>query len=100
MPDQAFFWITGHDAIHDLVRGEVLLVTADHLDAAVLTVGGKECEILQDVQDDFRPQHAFDCGSHMAQLTFLLVLFISPWSPDIDWHANGAIAEQPAFGRE
>src|ERR1700733_345946 len=91
MPDQALLWITRHNAIHDLVSCEVLLVTTDHLDTAVLTIGSEEREILEDVQNYFRSQHAFDCGSHMAQLAFFLVLFISPRSPDIDWHANGAI---------
>jgi hypothetical protein len=50
MPDQALLRITLHHSIDNLVGGEVLLVTADDLDAAVLVVGGEEGEVLQDIE--------------------------------------------------
>ena len=40
MPDEALFRMAGDDALDDLVRGLVLLVAGDDLDAALLLVGG------------------------------------------------------------
>ena len=49
MPDQAFLRIPGDYAGNDLVGGEVLLVAADDLDAAMFVVCGEERKVLSNV---------------------------------------------------
>ena len=97
MPDEALLRIPGHHAGHDLVRRLVLLVAADHLDAPVLLVRGEEGEVLQDVQHHAGPHQALHRGPHMAQLAFVLIVVIAPRPPEVNGHADAAVAQQPAF---
>src|SRR6267142_2451443 len=100
MPYQALLWVALHNALDDLVSGEVLLVATDDLDAAVFVIGSEEGEVLQDVQHYFRPQHAYDCSFDVLELALLLVLLVAPWTPHIDWHTDGAVAEKLALAGE
>ena len=106
MPDQALLWITLHHAVDDLVGGEILLVTADDLDAAVLLVRGEQREVLQDVEHDLGPEHALDCRLHVVQLTFRLVLLRRATAPTCQlacgWSRSGtalpSVAKEKTFG--
>ena len=100
MPDQALFRIALHHAVDDLIGGEILLVTADDLDAPVLFVRGEKGEVLQDVEHHFGPEHAGDRCLHVVKLAFFLVFLVAPWAPHVDGHADGAVAEQTALGGE
>ena len=100
MPNQPLFRISCHHAVHDLVGGEILLVTADELDAAVFLVGGKDSEVLQDVEHHLGPQHIGNRRLDVVKLAFLLVFLVAPRSPDVDGHADGAIAVIAALGGE
>ena len=66
MPDQALLRVALHHALDDLVRGVVLLVAADDLDAPVLLVRGEEREVLQDVEHHLGPEHALDRRLHVG----------------------------------
>src|SRR6202040_504395 len=100
MPYQTLLRVALHHALDKLVGGEVLLVATDDLDAAVFVIGGKEREVLQDVQHHLGPEHTRDCGLDVAKLACFLMLAIAPWAPHVDGHANGAIAEELALTGE
>ena len=46
-----------HDALDDLIGSQILLITADDFDLAVLLVGSEKRKMLQDVQQDLGLQH-------------------------------------------
>src|SRR5262245_66336882 len=100
MPDEALLRIALDYTGDDLVSGLVLLIAADNLDAPVLLIGSEEGEVLQDVQHHCRPQHALDRGLDVLQLTLVLIIVVAPWSPHLDGHADGAVAEQATLGGE
>lgn len=100
MPDEALLRIPGHHAGHHLVRRLVLLVAADHLDAPVLLVRGEEGKILQDVQHHAGPHQALHRCAHMTEVALLLMLLIAPRPPEVDGHADAAVAQTAAFGGE
>ena len=66
MPDQPLFGVARQHALHNLVAGVILLVTADDFDAPLLPVGGKEGEIGEHIEQHARPQQGghrlFDIG--------------------------------------
>src|SRR5882762_4542637 len=100
MPDQTLLWVTFHHTVHNLVRGEILLVTADDLDPSVFLVGGKEREVLQNIQHHLWPEHTRYRRLDVVELTFLLVFVIAPGSPHIDGHPDRPVTEQSAFARD
>ena len=57
---------------------QILLVTADDLDAPMLLVRGEEREVLQDVQDHLGTQHGTDGALHIRQGAFGLVVTLVP----------------------
>ena len=100
MPDQPLLRVALHHPLHDLVRGEILLVPADDLDAPMLLVRGEHRETLQDVQHHLGPEHARHRPAHVRQRPFRLVLPRPPRAPDVNRHADGAIAQQLPLGGE
>ena len=85
MPDQPLLRVALHHALDDLVRGEILLVAADDLDAPVLLVRGEQREVLQDVEHHLGPEHALHRPAHVGQRAFLLVLPRRATAPTCRW---------------
>src|SRR5690349_3816519 len=100
MPDEPLLRVTLYHALHELVRGEILLVTADDLDAPMLLVCGEHREVLQDIEHHLGPEHALDRPTHIRQRTFWLVLPRPPRTPDINRHADRSVAEELSLGSE
>ena len=100
MPDESLFRIAFDHACDDLVGGEILLVTADDLDAPMLLVGGEQGEVLQDVEHHLGLKHALDRRLDVVQLPFLLIFDGAPGTPRLDGHPDRAIAKEPSFGGE
>jgi len=104
VPDQALFGAAIDHAIDHPVGCLILLIAADDLDAPVFLVGGEQGEVLQNIQQDFRPEHAFDRSFHALQISFfhasgfILHTAIVPRPPDIDGHPHRTIAKALAFG--
>ena len=64
----------------------------------MLLVRGEEGEVLQDVQHHAGPHQALHRGPHVAHFAFVLIVVITPRSPEVDGHADAAVAQQPSFG--
>ena len=94
MPDEALFRVAFHHAFYHLIGREVLLVTADDLDAPMFAVSCEESEILEDVEHHFRSKHARDRSFDMVNLAFIQVFIVAPWPPHINGHTDGAVPEQ------
>src|SRR5262249_23295181 len=86
-----------HDAIHDLVRCEILLVPTDELDAPVLSICRKQREILHDVEHNLRSQHTVNTGFNMMKLAFLSIVVVTPRPPHVDRHADGSVSVRPSI---
>ena len=101
MPDQTLLGIAGQHPLDDLVRGLVLLVTADDLDASLLLVGGEQGETGENVQHHMRPQHAFGGELQTMQRMPLRVTSIRiqiPRPPILDRQAERTVVIFLALG--
>jgi len=93
VPDKSFFRVSGNYPIHDLVGGEVLLISADDLDTSEFFIGSKEGEILHDVQNYFWLEYTLNYPANIGEGTFWFIFLRPPRSPDINWHSHGAVSE-------
>ncbi len=92
--------MAGDDALDDLVRGLVLLVAGDDLDAALLLVRGVRREAGQEIQDDVRPQHRIDGLFDALQRRRFPVRLDPPGPPQLHRQTDRAIAELLALGSD
>ena len=100
MPDESLFRMASDNALDDLVRGLVLLVAGDDLDAALLLVGGIRREVGQQVEHHVWPEHRVDRLLDALQGRRPSVCLDSPGSPQIHRQADGAVAELLPLGRD
>ena len=74
-----------------------MLIAADDLDAAVFLVRGEQGEVLKNIEDDTGPKHVPNGTLHIRQRSFGLVLRVVPGPPNLDGHADGAVAVRLSF---
>src|SRR5947208_9110406 len=84
MPDQPLFDASGHHTLDNLIDGLILLVATDDLDLAMLFIGGKEREMLQDIQDDLWSQHTMYRCLEFRQPIYPFFLSIAPGGPQFE----------------
>ena len=92
MPDQALFRISGKNTADNHIRALKLLIAADDLVFAVLFIGGKHGEKLEDVHHLFRLDHIFHADLHIRKAALRFMGGGVPRPPHIDRHMNGTVA--------
>ena len=98
MPDQTLLRVAGDYAFDHLVRTFVLLVAGDDLDSLLALVGGVGGEVRQQVEHDVRSQHRIDGVADLFDRRQGGFIFQSPRTPELDRHADRAVAELLALG--
>ena len=100
VPDESLLGFPVSHPLDNQVGCIVLLVPADDLDLLVLFVGGKDGEILYDVENNGWSKECPDCGHDRGECRGIQVDLFAPRGPAVNGDSHCTIVECFSFGCE